>query len=264
MTNMPRAPFFDATVPRRQGVPTRACTALLLSLSLLGTQTGGMAQDVMRDGGRTAASSFSLPSSAGSLPSVSVAPISPTSTVAYTTSMAVLNDSAKLGPGDRVSFRVVEEKRDPIGLIVTDSGEMEVPLIGRVAAANKTCKQLAYEIKPVLEKEYFYQATVIIGLDMISTKSRGKVYLTGQVRTQGALELMPDEVMTVSKTILRAGGLADFAEKRKVKLVRRKADGTSETTLVDLDLIIKKGQLDKDPVVQPGDLIVVPERLINF
>lgn len=263
MTNMLPANFPDIAAAHQHGAPMRAGTSLLLILSLFGSLPGAIAQDTIRDSGRTpAASAFPLASTA--LPSVPVTTLSPTSTVAYTTSMTVLNDTARLGPGDRISFRVVEEKRDPIGLIVTDSGEMEVPLIGRVAAANKTCKQLAYEIKPILEKEYFYQATVIIGLDMISTKSRGKVYLTGQVRAQGALELMPDEAMTVSKAILRAGGLADFADKRKVKLVRRKADGGSETTLVDLDLILKKGQLDKDPVVQPGDLIVVSERLINF
>lgn len=186
------------------------------------------------------------------------------STVAMTTSMEVLNDSSKLGVGDRVSFRVVEDRRDPISLIVTDSGEMEVPLIGRVPALNKTCKQLAYEIRPLLEKEYFYRATVIVGLDSLSTKSRGKVYLTGQLRQQGAMELMPDEEMTVSKAILRAGGLADFANKRKVKLVRRKADGQTETQIIDLVQIIDKGHLEKDVVLEPGDLVVVPERLINF
>ena len=37
-----------------------------------------------------------------------------TSTVAYTTSMEVLNDTTKLGTGDRVSFRVVEDRREPI------------------------------------------------------------------------------------------------------------------------------------------------------
>ena len=148
--------------------------------------------------------------------------------VALTTSMEVLNDSARLGIGDRVSFRIVEEKRAPIGLIVTDSGEMEVPLIGRVMAKGKTCKQLAYELKPILEKEYFHKATVIVGVDSISARSRGKVYLTGQVRTQGSLELLPDETMTVSKAILRSGGLLDFADRKKVRLVRKKADGRTK------------------------------------
>ena len=186
------------------------------------------------------------------------------STVALTTSMEVLNDSARLGIGDRVSFRIVEEKRAPIGLIVTDSGEMEVPLIGRVMAKGKTCKQLAYQLKPILEKEYFHKATVIVGVDSISARSRGKIYLTGQIRTQGSLELLPDETLTVSKAILRSGGLLDFADKKRVKLVRKKAEGQTETTFVNLVEILDRGRLDKDPVLEPGDLINIPERLINF
>jgi len=179
--------------------------------------------------------------------------------------MEVLNDSVKLGSGDVVSFRVVEDRQDPVQLVVTDSGEMEIPFIGRVMAANKTCKQIAYEIKPLLEKEYFYKATVIVGLNAIGTRSRGKVYVTGEVKAQGAMELMPDESLTVSKAILRAGGLGDFANKKKVKLIRKKSGGTqSETTYVNLVDILDKGHLDKDPVLQAGDVIVVPERLINF
>lgn len=195
-------------------------------------------------------------------PSPSTAPA--LSTVALTTSMEVLNDSVKLGIGDRVSLRIVEERRVPISLVVTDSGEMEVPLIGRVVAKGKTCKQLAYELKPILEKEYFYKATVIIGVDSISTRSRGKVYITGQVRNQGGLELPADESLTVSQAVLKVGGLADFANRRKVKLVRRKPDGSSDTRLIDLAEILDKGRLDKDVVLEPGDLINVPERLINF
>lgn len=220
-----------------------------------------------------------------------------TSTVAFTTSMDVLNDTTKLGAGDRVSFRVLEDRREPIALVVTDSGEMEVPLIGRVKALDKTCKQLAYEMKPLFEKEYFVKATVIIGLDLVGTKSRGKVYLTGQVRAPGVLELMPGEPVTVSQAILRAQGLADFANKREVRLVRKKEgmpvppagvpkaipskkltwveknifrkredtrNDSTETIIVDLVEILEKGHLELDPVLKVGDLIFVPERLINF
>ena len=78
------------------------------------------------------------------------------------------------------------------------------------------------EIKPLFEKEYFVKATVIVGLDLIGTKSRGKVYLTGQMRAPGVMELMPGEPVTISQAILRAGGLADFANKREIRLVRKK------------------------------------------
>ena len=46
-----------------------------------------------------------------------------------------------------------------------------MPLIGRVRASGRTCKELAQSIKPLLEKEYFYKATVIVGLDAASAKS---------------------------------------------------------------------------------------------
>jgi len=141
---------------------------------------------------------------------------------------------------------------------------MEIPYIGRVQAAGKTCKQLANEIKPLLEKEYFYRATVIIGLSTLSTKPRGKVYLMGAVHAQGAMDIPSDETLTVSRVILRAGGLADFANRRKIKLVRTSGGGQTETTIVDLREVLDKGHPEKDPVVQPGDLIIVPENLINF
>ena len=179
-------------------------------------------------------------------------------------SMSSLNDEAKLNNGDRVSYRVVEEQKEPVLLTVSDSGELDVPLAGRITAAGKTCKELAYELKPLLEKEYFYHATVIIGVETFSTQPRGKVYLMGQVQHQGAVEIPATESLTVSKAILLVGGLADFADRRKVKLVRKKPDGTSQTTVVDLVEILDKGHSERDPVLQPGDMIIVPQRLINF
>jgi protein involved in polysaccharide export with SLBB domain len=184
--------------------------------------------------------------------------------VASTNSMAVLDSSRRLGAGDRLSYRVVEERRQPVGLMVADSGEVEVPLIGRVRATGHTCKELAESIKPLLEKEYFYKATVIISLDAVSAKARGRVYISGQVRTQGAVEIPPDEHFTLSKAILKAGGFADFANHHKLKLIRKNADGTSTTTIVDLDAVTVHGHLDKDPELFPDDTIIVPEKFVNF
>ena len=193
-----------------------------------------------------------------------VAPTEASAVVAATTSMDVLDTSRRLGAGDRLSYRVVEERHDPVALTVADGGEVEVPLIGRVRASGRTCKELAQSIKPLLEKEYFYKATVIVGLDAASGKSRGRIYISGQVRQQGPIEIPPDERFTLSKAILKAGGLADFANRRKIKLVRKTASGAAQTTIVDLDAVTVHGQLDKDPELQPDDTIIVPEKFVNF
>jgi protein involved in polysaccharide export with SLBB domain len=184
--------------------------------------------------------------------------------VAATTSMDVLDSTRRLGAGDRLSYRVVEERRQPVGLTVADSGEVEVPLIGRVRASGRTCRELAQSIKPLLEKEYFFKATVIIALDALSAKARGRVYISGQVRQQGAVDIPPDERFTLSKAILKAGGFADFANRRKIKLVRQGADGASQTTIVDLDAVTVHGHLEKDPELQPDDTVIVPQKFVNF
>jgi polysaccharide export outer membrane protein len=190
-------------------------------------------------------------------------PSGSTSAASMLSSMDALNDHTQLGNGDRLSYRVVEERKDPVGLTISDSGELEVPLLGRYPAAGKTCKQLANELKPLLEKKYFYKATVIVGLDTLSTRPLGKVYLMGQVHAPGVIDI-PTGGLTVSKAILTNGGLADFADRRRVKVLRKKADGSTETIVVDLKEILDNGHSEKDILVQPGDTINVPEKLINF
>jgi polysaccharide export outer membrane protein len=184
-----------------------------------------------------------------------------TSTVLRTNSMAALDEKKKLGTNDFVSFRVVEDRdNDSQRLRVNDNGELEVPYIGPVPAQGKSCKQLAYDIKGALEKEYYYHATVILALDRVSEKSRGRVYVYGSVKGQGPQELPPDESYTVSKAVIRAGGFGDFANKRKVKVTRK--DGKDFT--VDLKRVIEEGKTEEDVVLQPDDQIYVPQRLINM
>ncbi|MDQ6861085.1 MAG: polysaccharide export protein [Verrucomicrobiota bacterium] len=184
-----------------------------------------------------------------------------TSTVMRTNSMAVLDDRTRLGSNDFVSFRVVEDRdNESQRLRVNDNGQLEVPYIGLVPAAGKTSKELAFNIKGALEREYYYHATVIIAVDHVSEKSRGRVYLTGSVKAPGPQEIPPDEQYTVSKAVTRAGGFGDFANKRKVRLTRK----NGQEVVVDLKRIIEEGHTDEDVTLQPDDRIFVPQRLINM
>jgi protein involved in polysaccharide export with SLBB domain len=208
--------------------------------------------------GRAQDSASPIPSIAKT-PSADLPPT--TSTVMRTNSMEVLDDKKKLGPNDFVSFRVVEDRdNDSQRLRVNDSGELEVPYVGLVPAQGKTCKELAFNIKSALEKEYYYHATVILAVDRVSEKSRGRIYVYGSVKSQGPQEVPPDESYTVSKAVIRAGGFGDFANKRKVKVTRK--NGKDFT--VDLKRVIEEGHTEEDVVLQPDDQIYVPQRLINM
>ena len=182
----------------------------------------------------------------------------------------VADATYKLRVGDTISFQILEDRiwnslDAPKPLVVTDSGELDVPYIGRVMAVDKTCKQLADEIKAALEKDYYNKATVILSLN-VANRILGRVYIWGQVRQQGALDIQMNENLTAGQAIMRAGGFADFANKTKVKVVRAAVDakGSKQTFDLDMEQILEQGKTEKDIVLQPGDLVIVPTRLVNF
>ncbi len=179
-------------------------------------------------------------------------------------SMDLLDDRQKLGRGDRVIYRVIEDQDEPRSLAITDSGDLDVPYLGLVHAEGKTSLNLAKEIKALLEEKLYYQATVVIAVEQVNkTRTAGKVYVTGQVRNKGGYDIPTDEVLTVSKAILRAGGFSDFSDKKHVRLVRKTPQG-ERTFTVNVVNVWEKSKLDEDLAVQPDDLIVVPASLVNF
>ena len=106
---------------------------------------------------------------------------------------------------------------------------------------------------------------MIIAVEL-RAKSSGRVYVAGQVRQTGPVDLPGDEQLTLSQAVLRAGGFTDYADKRHVKVTRKvDADrGVSKTVTVDLNEVIEKGKTDQDMVLEPGDTIFVASRLFKF
>lgn len=179
--------------------------------------------------------------------------------------METLDDVYKLVIGDRVSFRIVEDQEDPRPLMVLQSGGLEIPYIGRFPVVGKTCKTLASEIKKELEKEFYVKATVIITVDEL-TRSRGRVYLFGAVRVPGPQEIPSDEVFTLSKAIMRAGGFSDFANKKQVKVTRKFLGGDEKPKILVRNIgdVIERGETKNDLELEVGDIIYVPSRSVNF
>jgi protein involved in polysaccharide export with SLBB domain len=170
-----------------------------------------------------------------------------------------LDDHHRLRPGDKLSFRVAEDGEDAKPLTVTDLGEIELPYgFGRFAAANKTCRALAQEIKVALEKDYYKRATVHLGLDAINNV-RGKAYVSGQVSKPGPVSIPVDAPLKLSQAILIAGPPTQWAKLSAVKVVRQGGKDT-QTFIVDVDAILNKGRPEKDVVLEPDDLVIVPER----
>ena len=184
--------------------------------------------------------------------------------IPQTLSTEPIDPDHKLNRGDVLSFRVQEDRDDKIyPITVTDSGEVLLPLPGcRVKAVGKSTNQLTADIKSLLEREYYYHATVDLSLvNVVARASRGRVYVTGAVKATGPVELPLDAPLTASQAIYQMGGPVDFSALKKTRVMRK--GGPAKGIPVNIKAV-ESGQYDQDVVLQPGDTVIVPEATFGF
>lgn len=75
---------------------------------------------------------------------------------------------------------------------------------------------------------------------------------------KGRFNLPPDGDLRVSEAVMSAGP-TQFANLGRVRLER---DG--QVFRIDLNRVLNRGDLEADAVVQPGDKILVDERIFNW
>lgn len=190
---------------------------------------------------------------------------------AVLTSMDVLDNNRPISSGDTVSIRILEDRRDALQQRVAVTGEVNAPYVGLISAKGRTCRELAYAIKKELEKNFFKNATVVVAIDQINPDDIMKereyelefYVMFGIVARQGKYDLPSNEDITISQAILRAGGFAQFANKEKVKVVRKTPQG-NKTILVNVASIMQGGDLEKDIYLRKDDVVIVDELKVNF
>lgn len=177
--------------------------------------------------------------------------------------MRVLDNAVPLQVGDRLSYRVLEEREPAVMLFVNSMGEVNVPLVGRVSALNRTPYELALELKRKLEVEYFFTATVVIEAE-VDREVRGRVNVVGEVRTRGAQPLPADATIRLSEMILRSGGFTAEADQNNVRLIRQGGRGPrgelveAGTYTYDVRTMLESGDFADDPYLISNDVILVP------
>jgi len=89
-----------------------------------------------------------------------------------------------------------------------------------------------------------------------------RVYVTGNVKTPGIVQLPIDEELTAYSSILRSGGFSRFAKKSGVYVLRNGGNGEK----FKIPVSIKSVQAGKqaDVVLQSNDIVVVPESFFSF
>lgn len=172
----------------------------------------------------------------------------------------------QLRPGDRIRFQIIEDGDEPVDLVIGKDGAVDIPYIGVVTSTGQTVEALADQLKIRLEDRYYVRATVRISLVDRPERSsdRGRVFVTGEVRRVGMVEIDKSETNTAGRVILANGGLSEFADARRVKIFRKNTKGVVETKVLDLREVLEKGRIDLDVPIYDGDLVVVDSKLVSW
>jgi len=176
----------------------------------------------------------------------------------------------KLQIQDTLLFSVRE---DPIAngtsepLRVNALGEVHFPVSRgfdehiTLKVAGKTVDQVNFEIKALLNVDYYQEATVFLKL-VDQQRRAGEVLFFGAVRGN-ILALPPGEPKTIFEGTYQVG-LGEFANLKKVRLYRvDPKTGERITKVINLEAI-KEGDRSQDIPLQDGDRVEVPEKKIVF
>jgi len=164
----------------------------------------------------------------------------------------------RIGVDDRVQVSVWRNPELTVTAPVRPDGKISVPIIGDVQAGGQTPSEVAETIRKRLS-EYIREPNVaVIVTELRSHEFLSRVRVTGAVRTPRSINHR--QGMTVLDAILEAGGVTDFASPNRARLFR-KTQTKTEVFQIELDDILRKGRLQTNLLLSPGDVITIPERL---
>ncbi len=162
-----------------------------------------------------------------------------------------------IGPGDTIQVFVWRSPELSVTVPVRPDGKISTPLVEDVVAVGKTPSQLAREMEKVLSAYIRSPQVNIIVTNALSALSH--ITVIGQVAKPQTVAYK--EGMTVMDVLLSVGGLTDFAAGNRAKLVRKDASGKEVQIKLHLQDMLRKGRMQDNVAVQPGDVLVVPEAL---
>lgn len=173
-----------------------------------------------------------------------------------------INDTDRMQPGYVISIQIVEDKRQAVQQHVSVTGEIQMPYIGLMKAAGKTCLELADEARNKLEPAFFKEATVKVRIDEKRKMVRRPicpgppcVTVFGNVHRAGKYDL-PDKDQTVSALLARAGGSKSGEKTPKIRIVRTTPQG-EKIIVVNTQAILAQKKAEYDLILRVNDVMIV-------
>jgi polysaccharide export outer membrane protein len=162
------------------------------------------------------------------------------------------DDAYGLQPGDVIRVNVWREEGLDQGVLVRPDGGISFPLAGDLSAEGRTVEEITQSIARELT-EFIPNPVVTVSLER---NEGNRIFVTGRVEDPGVYLI--NRPVDVMQAIAMAGGLTPFADKDKIKVLRRDRAGSQRAIRFDYKAVEKGAGLGQNIVLQAGDTVVVP------
>jgi polysaccharide biosynthesis/export protein len=173
-----------------------------------------------------------------------------------TVSSAAQNESLLIGPGDLLHLQVYDTPEMEQRARVTDAGNIPFSFLGKVEVTGLTPEQAAAQIEHrLVAAGVMLHPQVSVRVEAYATQNAS---VMGQVLKPGIYEL--DTSRKVVEVLAMAGGLTDMAD-RHITIQRF---GPAKRKVEYYYSNAAASALSDDPMVYPGDTVVVPRVAVVY
>jgi polysaccharide biosynthesis/export protein len=164
----------------------------------------------------------------------------------------VIPSRQTIQPGDALYFSVSPAEELSRDITVDQNGKISLPLIGAIDVSGMNAETLARKLTKALS-QYVTNPKVDVLIKQFNSQ---QISLVGQVRSPGGVPYRSN--IRLLDVISGGGGFLPGANKSQIRVYR--GNGSSrKATIVDVGEALKSGDVTKDFLLQPGDLIDVPK-----
>jgi len=162
-----------------------------------------------------------------------------------------------IGPGDVLDIFVWRNTDLTRQIPVRPDGRISMPLVGDTVVVGKTPAVLATELQDKLKAFIQDPLVTVIPTQFVGLFTR-QIRVIGEAAQPRALPFRSS--MTVLDVMIEVGGLTRYADGDRAVLVRQ-AGGQQQSYRVRLDSLIRDGDITQNVDMQPGDILIIPQRL---
>ena len=182
---------------------------------------------------------------------------------------AAAQGSYQISPGDVLQVEVLEDPSLNRSTLVLPDGSVTFPLAGTLRAGGRSVSQFQAALTDALAPNFAAEPTVFVSVARLAAElpegfqpedvETIDVYALGEFNNPGRYDLEPGT--SLLQFLAASGGVTRFAATNRIQLRRRDpATGQEDLYRFNLRAVERGGRIIGQLILQPGDVIVAPER----